>query len=138
MYATLQDLIDRFGRDELEQLTDRGAPPLGAIDEAVVGRALADAGELVDGYLSGSYRLPLAPVPDMIRRITCDVTRFYLHANQQPDAVKDAYKEAVRLLERIQSGVITLQSAGVTAPAGSGTKAVFVPGDRVMFGRRGG
>jgi len=47
-------------------------------------------------------------------------------------------KEAVRLLERIQSGVITLQSAGVTAPAGSGTKAVFVPGDRVMFGRRGG
>lgn len=136
MYATLDDLIIRFGTDELVQLTDRADPPADAIDLTVVDRALGDAGELIDGYLAGSYQLPLDPMPDLVRKIACDVARFYLHADQPTEAVKDAYKEAVRLLERISNGTVTLQAAGIPAPAGTTTQAVFIPSsDRPMFGR---
>lgn len=140
MYCTLSDLIDRFGRDELVQLTDRAAVPTGDIDAAVVERAIGDAGQLIDGYVAGRYRLPLDPLPDLVRRIACDLARFYLHSNDPTEAVKDAHKEALRLLDRIAGGTVTLQAAGIggtlAAPAGAPTLAAFMPGgDRPMFGR---
>lgn len=141
MYASLRDLIDRFGEDELIQLTDRAAQATGVIDDTVVDRALGDADQLIDGYLGGRYALPLDPTPELVVKIACDVARFHLHADRPTDTVKEAYKEAVRLLERMQSGTIRLQAAGIAthaAPAGS-DGAVFIPADDApMFGRFGG
>ncbi|HYH17505.1 MAG TPA: DUF1320 domain-containing protein [Azospirillum sp.] len=135
-YATLQDLIDRFGADELVQLTDRAAVPTEAIDEVVVGRALDDARRLIDGYVGGRYRLPLAPVPDLVRRIACDLARYFLHSNKPTELVKDSYKEAVRLLEKVAAGTVTLQAAGLEAPASTHTGAAFIAGEAPLFGRR--
>ncbi len=139
MYATLQDLIDRYGHDELVQLTDRGDTPAGGVDATVAERALDDARQMVDGCVAGRYQVPLSPVPALIRRITCDLARFYLHADEPTETVRDAYKEAVRLLDRIAGGAMQLQSAGVAAPAGTGSAAAFIAGaDGPMFGRRPG
>lgn len=138
-YATLQDLIDRFGEDELIQLTDRAMPPSGAIDAGVVERVLGDADQLIDGFVGSRYAVPLNPPPDLVRRIGCDVARFYLFTDQPTETVKDAYKEAVRLLERIQAGALTLQAAGVVSPAAPAVTpgAAFVPAtDTPIFGGR--
>ncbi|WP_029009391.1 gp436 family protein [Azospirillum halopraeferens] len=137
-YATLQDLIDRYGSDELVQLTDRAEVPTGAIDEAVVERALDDARRLIDGYAGARYRLPLAPVPDLVRRIACDLARYFLHSNAPTELVKDSHKEALRLLEKVAAGAVVLQAAGAEAPASPYTGAAFIAGGDRLFGRRGG
>ena len=41
-YATQQDLVDRFGNEELVQLTDRSNLPPSEIDATAVTRALAE------------------------------------------------------------------------------------------------
>jgi hypothetical protein len=77
-YATQQNLIDRFGERELIELTDRADPPTGAIDAAVVTKALADADGAINGYLAVKYQLPISPVPVMFERFGCDIARYYL------------------------------------------------------------
>ena len=54
-YATRDELQERFGLDELTQLTDRmGA---GVPDDNLVARALSDADAEIDGYLAVRYQL---------------------------------------------------------------------------------
>jgi len=48
-YCTLQDLRDRYGDDEIIQLTDRAN--IGTIDQTVVDRAIADADGEIDGFV---------------------------------------------------------------------------------------
>lgn len=131
-YATLQDLIDRYGEDELIQLSDRAEPPAGAIDPAIVSKALTDATELVDGYVAGRYRVPLSPVPGMIQRLVCDIARFFLHDDRSTEAVKDAYQAALKALRDISAGVITLQAAGIQAASGETSSVVMTAPGRVF------
>ena len=113
-YATLQDLIDRYGASEITSLADRSGS--GDPDQATVaGKAIGDASELIDGYIGGRYQLPLSPVPGNILRACCDIARFYLWRDQASEAVMALYKAALKLLADIQSGAVTLQSAAVDA-----------------------
>ncbi len=107
-YATRQEMIDRFGEDELIQLTDRANPPAGVIDNNVLDAALADADAEIDGYLQARYSLPLASVPLSIKRLARDIARYYLYDDGVPAVVAERYKEATRTLERISSGVVQL------------------------------
>ncbi|KQQ85847.1 hypothetical protein ASF65_04740 [Aureimonas sp. Leaf324] len=84
-YASLQDLIDRFGDRELIQLTDRTNRPASVIDQTVVGRALADADALIDGYVGKVHALPLAAVPPALVKTAADIARFYLHSKPEKD-----------------------------------------------------
>lgn len=118
-YATLQDLIDRNGEAELIQLSDRAEPPAGEVDAAIVDKALADAGEVVDGYLQGRYRLPLDPVPAMLTHLACDLARYRLHGDLVTEKVKENHAAALKTLREIATGVIRLQAAGVEAAAGA-------------------
>ncbi|MDX9860889.1 MAG: DUF1320 domain-containing protein [Rhodospirillales bacterium] len=131
-YATLQDLIDRFGEDELIQLTDRADPPAGTIDETVAARALADADELIDGYVAGRYRVPLAPIPAMVTRLACDLARFFLHDDLPTDSVKEAHQAALKTLREISAGTVKLQAAGVEAASGSGGDVLVSGPGRVL------
>lgn len=126
-YATLQDLIDRYGEAELIHLTDRADPPAGAVDETVAAKALADADQTINGYTGGRYRVPLAPVPDLIVRLACDLARHYLARDLPSEAVVAAHKEALRTLDRIAAGVVVLQAAGVAAPAAGDSVMVEAP-----------
>ena len=115
-YCTQQNLIDRFGEPELIQLTDR-AGTLGAIDSAIVAAAIADADAEIDSYLT-DYTLPLSPVPANFERLACDIARYYLYEDQMIDIVQERYKNAVRYLEQVASGKITLSvDASGSAPA---------------------
>jgi len=105
-YATQADLEDRFGVDELTQLTDRvGA---GVPDAAIVARALADADAEIDGYLASRYALPLATVPPMLARIACDIARYRLWEDRASEEVRLRYEDARRMLESIAKGMVSL------------------------------
>lgn len=116
-YLTHQDMIDRFGEDALIQLTDRADPPTDAINPAVLGQALADADELINGYVAGRYAVPLTPVPELVKRIAADLAFYFLHGDAAAELVIQRYDKAVATLKQISAGTITLQAAGVAAPS---------------------
>lgn len=129
-YATQQDLIDRYGADELLQLTDRART--GSIDATVVARALNDASTEIDGYLAGRYQLPLSPVPEAIGRLVCDMARFYLFDDRVPDAVQKRYDNAVAYLKLVANGTVQLDAATNGAPAQTVQQVEFVAAPRVF------
>ena len=148
IYATVQDMIDRFGEAELIQLTD---PEIVAVQAAKAERMLGDAQALVDGYVGRVYRLPLAgcgkpaPVPGdpgavqmvpppQLTRIACDVARYYLYDDIAPEhEVCLRYKAAERELGLIAEGKVVLSCpwGGVPGQLVAGD----APGDaEVLYG----
>lgn len=103
-YASQQDMIDRFGESEMIQLT-RGDT---AIDAAVLEEAQAQADSEIDGYLRGRYALPLADVPELIKRCACDIVRWILFIGSIPEEVERRYKRAIELLQGVAKGEIVL------------------------------
>lgn len=121
-YATLANLVERFGELELTQLTDAATP--GLIDEAVVDRALADASALVDGYLGGRYTLPLVAVPPVLTGAVCDLARARLYKDVMPEVVKQRHEDALKYLTLLGQGKLTLGL--VPEPASTNTAALLV------------
>ncbi|MBZ9678898.1 gp436 family protein [Mesorhizobium sp. ES1-1] len=124
-YAVKQDLVDRFGVRELTQLTDRTNVPPSVVDDAVVGRAVADATALIDGYIGKMYSLPLATVPDILVKIAADIARYFLHgkAADKDSPVTAAYNQGVAWLKDVSKGLVALDDGtGATPePAGGGS-----------------
>lgn len=133
-YASQQNLIDRFGENELIQLTDRDS--LGAIDADVIARALADADAEINGYLSTRYTLPLSPVPAVLEKLACDIARYQLFENKATDIVKERYENSVRFLKDVVSGKVTLGVDGSGESAATISNAVQISSTTPVF-RRG-
>lgn len=107
-YTSKQEMIDRFGADELIQLTDRASPSTGAISDTVLNQALADADSEADGYLGARYTLPLATVPVALKRIAADIARYRLYDNAATEEVRKRYEDAIKFLRAVSSGEATL------------------------------
>lgn len=124
-YATQQDLTDRFGALELQQLTDRADPPAGAIDATVIGKALADADDQINVYLSARYTLPLASAPKILTRLACDMARYALYEDRVTEAVQKRYDAAVAQLKDFSTGraSLGLDQAG-DEPAATGGPSI--------------
>lgn len=120
-YATKQDLIDRFGEQELIERTDRVHIPPSTVDDAVVDQALGDATSEIDGYIAARYTLPLASVPRRLVKVTCDLARYYLLGNAADDTARAAYEDGVKWLVNVSKGVVQLDKPeGGDAPAPAG------------------
>lgn len=130
MYATQQQMIDRFGEDELIQLTDRANA--GVIDPQVLDQALADADATINDYLAGRYNLPLAVVPSSLSRLACDLARYFLYDDHPSEAVRQRYEDAVKFFDAVAKGAIKLgvDAADQAAPV-AGTPEVSAP-DRIF------
>ena len=127
-YCAAQDLIDRYGEEELIQLTDRMGE--GTYDAEVVAQAIADSDADIDAYLAARYTTPLSPIPSILVRIGCDLARYYLWKDQASDAVRMRYEDARRLLERIATGAVGVGPAA-TAPDAAGREVLFAAGSHV-------
>jgi phage gp36-like protein len=128
-YCTQSDMEARYGTAEVLQLTDR--LNTGEVDTEVLDLAIADATAEIDAYLAGRYALPLTSVPVVLTRLCGDIARYRLWENGATDEVRDRYRDAVRLLEQIAKGTVTLGIAPAPeAPAGGGVSH-FSP-DRLM------
>lgn len=161
-YATAADLLDRYEADLVAQraapegvrvvgpllkltvaAADRssyGSDEVAAADAALarIDEAMLDATGFIDSFLSDRYVLPLTPVPRLIKRLCCDVARFYLWGDA---AVKDSveerdFKAAQKTLEGIRRGDVKL---GVQPEAASTPDRILgevVGGDERLFTRQ--
>ncbi|MEZ7896018.1 MAG: DUF1320 domain-containing protein [Thauera sp.] len=147
-YATLADMVTRFGQAELVQLTDTLHRPPTTIDTTRVQIAIHDAQMEVDSAIGRIYRLPLAgcvrpPVPPatepsvvappQLTRLTCDIARYFLYDDAAPEhEVVRRYKQAWATLDDLASGTLQLAcpwggSPGelIAADAQSGSAEVY-------------
>lgn len=128
-YATVADMIDRFGQQVLIQLTDFES--LGVVDQDTLDAAIADSDSVIDGYVGQRYALPLPGTPALLTGISCDLAFYRLHRHGAPEEARRARDEALKLLERIASGDLLLEIAGVE-PTSAGGSADFEGPDRVF------
>ncbi|AMG01351.1 gp436 family protein [Vibrio harveyi] len=109
MYCTADDMIKRFERSELEQLTDKDGSN-GDIVDPVLTQAIEDATSMINSYLSGVVRLPLSNPPENLNRLCADIARYFLYDDVLDDAHQAArrYKAAMDYLKLVASGKIRL------------------------------
>lgn len=109
---TQQHLIDRFGRSELAELSDREHG--NDIIETVVQTAIDDAEAEVEGYLKAAglvsrnnrgrliYLDDQAP-PKALTLKLCDIARYYLYADGVTDIVETRYNQAISWLKLVMT-----------------------------------
>lgn len=127
MYCTVADLTARFGEDELAALVQ----PFALDDpEAQVALDLVrqDASAEIDSYLAARYSLPLPTVPPVLSRLACDLTRYYLYDDAAPEQVRQRYEDAIKLLNHLATGVVSLGLPTEDEPAATG-EAAFTTGE---------
>jgi len=132
MYCTRQNMIDRYGEQELLQLTDRDN--LGVIDDQVLDQAINDASAQVDGYLAGRYELPLSTVLPILIGLSCDLARYQLFDIGAPENVEKRRDDAIAYLNSVATGKVSLglSSGGQAATPSDGAQ---MQSDGRVFGR---
>lgn len=121
-YATLQQLIDRYGKSMMVDLTDREIVATGEIDAGVVGRALADTDAIINAKIAARYDLASVAiaVPEILVDIALCIAIWKLHRFDTSQKIKDDYAEAMRQLREIGDGTMRLPIAAGGEPEGTG------------------
>ena len=162
-YVTLQQLADTIDVVELAQvaspdrvpavdgvlmeLTLRGgdrseysADDIANADaaKARIEAMIAEASDLVDGYIGGRYTLPLANTPGVLVAWARAITRYKLHGNRRStedsDPIVRDYRDALKGLAQVADGKFSL---GVQDPVsqGAGDGDVRIEAGVKVFGR---
>lgn len=133
MYASKQNMIDRYGSQPLIELTDRAEPYTDAIVDSVLNMALADADAVINSYIAARYQLPVSSTPDVLRRHACVIAYYDLHRGRYPDEVRKDYEDTLAFLKSVGRGDAKLDIAGIE-PASSPAEA-RVEGPERLFSR---
>lgn len=135
-YSTYADLKKAIPEETLIQLTDdEGA---GTVNQARISEAIAQADANIDGYLGARYAVPLAaPVPAVVRMLSVDLAVYNLYSRRLetiPETRADRHKNALRMLEGIAKGLISLGAtpAPEAVPDAGGPEATRSPSDRTF------
>lgn len=125
MYATVNDMIQRYGQMEVRRLSVAdGEVPETIIPDRIEG-ALSDASLLIDSHLRVRYATPVTPAPAELVRSACMLARFDLAhgGDREPtEQMRLAYKAVVAWLEGLAKGEASLEGA-VALAQGSGARA---------------
>lgn len=118
MYCTYEDLKNRAPEAKLIELVDdEGAGVLTPQGQQRIGQAIAAAVDEINPYCMKRYPVPFNPVPGIIRNAAADIALYNLFTRRGYDeesadkSILDRYKNAVRILEGISTGRITLGQA---------------------------
>ena len=111
-YCSQADLAGQVMPSVLVPLADDDRD--GVADEAVLLAAIDSASDLVDGYCGPRYPVPFSPVPPIVRRLTTDLAIWNLFGRKGFDeataekAVVERYKAAMRFLEKVAEGKVSI------------------------------
>jgi phage gp36-like protein len=110
-YVSLEQLQQTIPAQTLVWLSNDDAS-MDTMNVAVIEAAVLAAEDRVDAYLQSRYTLPLTHVHSLVSEIVVRLARYNLYSRRPegslPDAVKEAYKDAMRELEAIRDGKILL------------------------------
>jgi len=133
-YSTIDNIRERLFESELIRLTDEENS--GAVDTGKVDNAIETADVEIDAYLAKQYTLPLATVLPIVTKLSVDLAirnLYLLNPAGVPDNVDKQADNAVRMLEKIASGQLTL---GAGDPAGaSSDNSINISGPDRIFSR---
>lgn len=136
-YASVADMVARFGDLEIIQITDRNQD--GLIDDDVALVALEDATAEIDAYL-GRFKRPFTDTPPVLVRLCCDIARYRLTAANGvliTEEIRNRYKiDVLDLLRALAKGEVQLgiDDAGAQIEADS-DGIVFVNAKNRIFAR---
>lgn len=98
-----------FGEDEAIALSNLDDPQSQVPRQEIIDNAIADAGEMIDGYLrSAGYTLPLSANVTVLKRATCDVARYYLDRVRPREDVKMRHDSWLKWLGDVAKGNVEL------------------------------
>ena len=124
-YATVQDMVDRFGATEMLRLSQPEDRTAETIVTAKVELAVADASALIDDYLRERYAVPLASPPASIVRAACALARYDLAKGERTfptEQMEADRKDVVAWLASIAKGLVSIDAPGKTAGGGAGPR----------------
>lgn len=135
MYSSTGDILKFTPRRTLAQLTDDEAGA--AVNEAVVNEAIVAADEVIDAHLRGRYTIPFEETPPILRRISADIAGFHIYGRRPegdlPEAILTKYKNAVRMLESIRDGKLSIgDDDGEKTPEPGSYRTNKIPGQRMF------
>jgi phage gp36-like protein len=133
-YATLQNMMDRFGERELIALTDRDNT--GIVDAAVLARGLQSADDEINPYLVARYTIPPASVPAIVSNFACDIARYRLCGAEviETDEIRNRYKDAIKFFEKVSKGEISLGLDALSQTVAS-KGSVHIRSDKAVFNK---
>lgn len=134
-YSVLNDLKKMIPEESLIQLTDDEG--YGTVNQTRIDEAIAQADAEIDSYCGGKYSIPFAaPVPDIVKKISVDIAIYNLYSRRVeviPDVRTDRYKNAIRQLEGISKGIISIgEDPAPAAPTTGGVKTNKTDNDRTF------
>lgn len=110
-YISLDDLKVLVPEHILRELSDDETGS--SINESLVQTIINEACEEVDGYLRNRYTLPFANTPTLVKQCAKQIARYALYERRPegfelPPAVVDGRKVAIKNLENIRDGKVSL------------------------------
>lgn len=138
-YATVDDMVRRFGATELIRLTTPADQEMNGIVQTVATTALETATAVMESYIRRRYRTPLdVPPPEVVSKC-CDLARFELSTGDGKtcsEEVRMRAKDATGWLSDISVGKVVLDLEEVTPGNESYAQAStrdFAPYGRGVF-----
>ena len=120
MYCTVDDLRNQSSEEFLIRCTDDAG--LGAVDQEIAEDKITDAQTEIDSYCRAQYSVPFQTVPGLIKKIAVDIALYNLVSRrgmdeESPDVILvKRYRDAVKLLENLAKGIVTIGPAAAGDP----------------------
>ena len=136
-YTTDAALLRLIAERTLIQLS-ADDPQAAAPDWAIVAEARAYADAQVDARLRQRYPLPLASVPRELTDWSLALARHWLYSRRPegqdlPPAVVDAYRDALKALDAVRDGKMSLAvTSGGGTPASEAGRVIVSAPDRLF------
>lgn len=141
-YVSRQEIIARQGDTFVTSQSDRDLDGSGDLD--AIAAAVVDAEAECDSYIATKYTLPLTGVtgpdnaPTALKRIVMDIAIYRLAREHDvlTEETTNRYNAAVRWLELVAKGTVTLVDVGTVNVPLVGGLAYIDSGERLMSRRK--
>lgn len=130
MYCTVDDLRKQSSDEFLIRCTDDEGT--GEISQVIIAEKINDDQMEIDSYCRAQYSVPFQTVPGLIRKLAVDITLYHLISRRGFDEETEdvilikRYRDAVKLLENLAKGIVTIGPAAAGEPAPQPQQAVIV------------
>ena len=108
-YSTQTDIEKMLPASDVVDLTDDEGT--GAQVAARVSEAITQADAEIDSYCGGRFTVPFTTVPDIVKKCSVDIAIYNLYSRRVesiPDTRSERYRNAIRQLEGIAKGIISI------------------------------
>ena len=129
-YCTIDDVKKMIDEVKLIRLTDD--ENTGAINSDRLQEAINSAAEEIDTYIGGRIALPISgDVPPILGKLNVDIAIYNVYSRVKesiPEVRAERYKAAIRFLEKLSEGKISI---GCQPPPDSPGEGDYAGGSRV-------